>query len=180
MRTKKIKLTQCEVKRIFDYDPKGFLIKKVKTGNRCSVGKRAGSLNINGYHLVYIHGEIYRVHRVIFLWHYGYLPENDLDHINRDKEDNRIENLREVSRSCNMSNRSLFKNNKTGITGVSVYKKNGKFVSHIRHNKKSICLGYFDDIIEAAAHRFAAEQCSGLDICTESTANATIKSWREG
>jgi hypothetical protein len=82
--------------------------------------------------------------------HKGYLPEF-IDHINGDRADNNIDNLREATRSQNCQNAKLSKVNRSGVKGVSWHKYNQKWYARIRLDGKRIDLGYFDNLIEAEA-----------------------------
>ena len=87
----------------------------------------------------------HKVHRLIFLLEYGYLPK-EIDHINGDRQDNRIENLREVTRSQNQFNKTMCKNNTSGTRGVSWHQKSGSWVVRVCANGKSKSIGYFKDL----------------------------------
>lgn len=98
------------LKEYFDYDDnQGRLIWKVKIGPGHSVGQKAGCIDPLGYHVTRVCGKNYKTHRLIWLWHYGWLPEF-IDHINRDRSDCRISNLREATRRGNGTNRGSKKN----------------------------------------------------------------------
>ena len=101
--------------------------------------------------------------------HYGYLPEHDIDHISRDRQDNHIENLRHVSRQCNLRNASMRTDNTSGVTGVSWNKKLDKWNAQIFVNGKRFFLGNHEDFEEAVAHRLAAEQCLNWSDCHSET-----------
>jgi uncharacterized protein YkuJ len=79
------------------------------------------------------------------MWHTGVMPE-ELDHINRNTLDNRIENLRVANKSQNACNRTVFANNTSGIKGVSWNARNKKWFVYVDVNKKRNNIGYFDDI----------------------------------
>lgn len=161
-------LTQEKVRELFDYRD-GMLIWKSK-GKRVVVGNVAGGVSGNmGYHMVSVGGKKFCAHRVIWLWHHGYMPENDVDHINRDKTDNRIENLREVSRSCNMRNTDNLSNCTSGVKGVSFDNPSGFWMAQITVRGRSVYLGRYPDFTEAVCHRLAAEQAenwAGCDNCS--------------
>lgn len=93
-----------------------------------------------------------------WLYIYGEFPDGEIDHINGNKADNRICNLRCVDHFTNMKNYPLPRNNKSGIIGVSWYKALSKWEAKIQHDGKSIHLGYFDDLDDAAKARKAAEE----------------------
>ncbi|QIG73049.1 HNH endonuclease protein [Rhizobium phage RHph_N3_19] len=109
-------LTYEILKANFTYHENGYLI-------RNDTGKRAGSNSIgsHGYFSFSWRDRMYLLHRMIFLYHYGYLPHK-VDHRDRDKSNNRIENLREASDLMNTNNVGLSKNNTSGYKGVSRYK----------------------------------------------------------
>lgn len=77
-----------------------------------------GSLDKDGYLIVKVKGKRYRAHRIVWLLHYGVFPDGEIDHINRDKTDNRIENLRLSNRTEQNRNKDFSINNETGAIGV--------------------------------------------------------------
>lgn len=99
-----------------------------------------------------------RAHRVIWAMHYGVWPSDEIDHINGVRDDNRIGNLRVVSRHENMRNAAMHKNNTSGVCGVSWSKACCKWRAHIMVDRKQIHLGVFDDVADAVAARLAAER----------------------
>ena len=140
-------------------------------------GDRAGSQNKKDkYYSVYAFGKIYKLHLLIFLYHKGYFPENEIDHINQNREDNRIENLREVTETCNARNRPNPCHNKTGVMGVCDDPRSDRFVVYIFHNKKRIHLGRFKTLLSAAKARWEAEKKYGWPNCnTTSSAYQHLK-----
>ncbi|MGY5368299.1 HNH endonuclease [Enterobacter oligotrophicus] len=117
-------------------------------------GKMAGKLaqsSLNGrYYMVSVNFKFHLCHRVVWFLHHGEWPVSDIDHINGNKLDNRIENLRETSRSQNMSNVGMQKNNSSGFIGVFWASRERKWRAVVAHNKKNINLGSYDCPIEAA------------------------------
>ena len=110
-------LTQKEAQECFDYKD-GILYWKFRAANRIKVGSPAGSIDPStGYHKTYVYGKFYKTHRVIFLYHHGYLPEF-VDHIDGDKANNRIENLRAATKEENCQNQKIRSTNKSGCKGV--------------------------------------------------------------
>jgi hypothetical protein len=152
-----MKITQELVKRLFDYNPDGYLIWKVKPALRVSIGSPAGSKNTRGYWQVRVLGKLYRSHRIIFLWHNGYFPENNIDHIDGNPSNNKIENLREVTQQCNLRNSKVHKNNNSGVTGVIWHKQTEKWYAQIKVNGKNINLGFYSDFISAVKARHTKE-----------------------
>ena len=130
-----MQLSQSEVQDAFDYHPDGYLIRK-------SNGKRAGSSKGKDCEQIGYKYGLYRTHRLVFLYHHGYLPA-EIDHINRDPFDNRIENLRGVTSSQNKMNRS----NKHG--NVWWHKQHMKWMVVVGKDGKKHWGGYFSDKSEA-------------------------------
>jgi hypothetical protein len=159
-------ITQDYLKKTFYYD-NGFLIRRENSGRwgHLPAGSIIGGVGARGYHETRVDGVTYVVHRLIWLYHYGYLPENDIDHINRNRADNRIENLREVSHQCNLRNIGIAINNTSGIKGVSYCQKRRQWRAYLKADQKNIFLGRFCDFFEAVAARLAAEQCLGWFEC---------------
>ena len=169
-------MTYSRVRDLFDYDPDtGVLTRKCniysgKNKIQCHAGSVAGTVNKStGYLVLRVDGVITSAHRVIWLWYYGYLPETDIDHINRIKTDNCLNNLREVSRSCNRKNTPNPSNNRSGIKGVSFNKRVGKWQSTITGSKNRYHLGYSYDYTEAVALRAAAEEALYWHDCDNMT-----------
>ena len=106
----------------------------------------------------YVFNKNYHTHRIAWLIYYGEWPKNQIDHINQDPTDNRIENLRDVTYAENNKNRTLQNNNTTGYSGVSFYKhkRYKKYRARIRINNIEKHLGYYDTVEEAAAVRSVA------------------------
>ena len=137
-------VTQDLLKRVFDYTEDGSLVWKVSTSNRVKVGDIAGHLHkATGYFVVGIGGTHHKLHRLVFMYHHGYMPEF-IDHVDCDPTNNRIENLRECTRQQNQFNRSAQANNKLGVKGVREH--NGKFTAQITLNRKSHYLGVFETV----------------------------------
>jgi len=106
-------------------------------------GKVAGSIDAYGYLQLSVKRKRYKAHRVAWLLTYGSWPNGEIDHIDGDKLNNRITNLRDVSSQTNAWNRNLAqKNNSTGYRGVT--KHRNKFMADIKVCGKKIYLGLFD------------------------------------
>lgn len=151
------------LREVLDYDPKsGALIWRLATSSRNPVGSVAGVAANTGYRFVTVDGRKYLAHRLAWLHVNGVWPTGDLDHINRNRDDNRIENLRPASRSENMSNGVMRRDNKSGVKGVTWHAGSSKWRAVIQKNGKQIQIGMFDDIEEAAAaYKAAAERFHG-------------------
>ena len=165
-------ITQDYIKSIFDYDEaSGKLYWKVNRKGHCVKDKPVGYLGSNGYLRTTVCCKHYFNHRLIWFYHYGYFPESFIDHIDKDRLNNRIENLREVTHQCNLRNSKLNKNNKSGIKGVFLFKK--EWIAQIQVNKKTIRLYKGLDREEAIAHRLAGEQAINWSGC-DSTSPAYL------
>lgn len=141
------------VRELFDYNPEtGALLWKEKICRRIVPGVIAGRINHHGYWQVRINGRSYQAHRIAWAHVHGAWPLADIDHINGVKDDNRIANLRDVSRATNTENqRRARKDNKsTGVLGVTVHKPSGLFVAFITVARKQRNLGYFKTVEEAS------------------------------
>lgn len=123
-------------------------------GNKYSnqpVGNRLGTVHkTKGYRYITIKHKTYREHRVAFFYMTGKWPDDQIDHINQNKADNRWINLREVSAATNCQNRPMFKNNKSGYTGVVWNKQCQKWQVNCRANSKIFYLGLYTNLSEAA------------------------------
>jgi len=141
-------ITQQRLHELFDYNPEiGILINKVRRGSY-HAGTQAGHLNKDGYFRININKKLYLAHRLAWLYVYGELPEY-IDHINRIPTDNRISNLRPVTKKQNQQNREKQVNNKSGYKGVSWDKDRNKWFVCINNNYKTIGLGRYDNIEDA-------------------------------
>lgn len=145
---------QPEALRLADflhYNPSsGMFIWKVKRGQRIKPGYPAGSLDNHGYIKIMVARKMYKAHRLAWFLTHGEWPENQIDHINGNRSDNRIANLRLASNKQNAENRGVRSDNTSGYRGVSFDKKSGMYEASIRHNGKKVCLGFFEKAEEAA------------------------------
>ena len=142
-------LTQERLQHLFTYDAiNGLLIRNFKVG-KAEAGTSSSAKDRDGYHVVGIDSKLYRTHRVIWMYVHGSFPEGYLDHINRIKIDNRIENLREVSKAQSRENIGVSHNNKSGMKGVWMHKQTKKWCASIGYKKKNIHLGSFTSIEDA-------------------------------
>lgn len=154
-------LTQERLKQLLDYYPEtGLFTWKIANSKRTHAGDIAGSPSKKGYILIGIDGRVYRAHRLAWLYVNGCWPKNFIDHINSNKTDNRIANLRDVDGKTNMENqtRASSQNKSSGVIGVSREQGRRRWRAHITTNKKMIHLGYFDTIEEASDAYIAAKR----------------------
>jgi hypothetical protein len=137
----------------------GILIWKKKPAPCIRVGNVAGCINYFGYIQVRIRGKIYKGHRIAFLMHHKYLPKY-IDHIDGNKVNNSISNLRECTFNENMRNRGVSNNSTSGYKGVG---KNGsKWRATIKYNRVEINLGRYENKHDAAkAYNLGARMYHG-------------------
>ena len=119
-----MKLTQARLRELLHYDPETGVFAWINPTNKSiKKGDIAGSINGQGYREIKIDYKQYNASRLAWLYMHGYFPEHEVDHRNRIRGDGRWENLRHTSHSCNMRNKSIYKNNKSGIAGVIWHKR---------------------------------------------------------
>ena len=123
----------------------GELYWKVSTNSKIKVGKKAGCITSKGYLTIKVNKKPYLAHKIIFSIHYGYIPK-EIDHIDLNKLNNKIENLREATREQNQWNRKLQSNNSSGIKGVYWHKRDKSWRVQLRFNKKMNYIGSFKDL----------------------------------
>ena len=151
-------LTQEELKEHVCYDAITGYFTRIIPLRDGKVGHIIGhKCKTKGYIQIYIGGKNYRAGRLAFLYMEGYFPENDVDHINRVRDDNRWKNLRHVSRQCNLINKSKQSNNTSGVTGVTWHKRDGVWQAQIRINKQGVHLGTHTSLLRAVQARWDAE-----------------------
>ncbi len=145
-----IELMLLDLTTKFNYDPEiGKFVWKISKSGCSGVGNEAGGINTFGYRQIRILGKLEMAHRLAWLWYYKDLPDKELDHINGNKLDNRISNLREVTRSENVNNNlKPLKHNKCGFRGVSYYGE-GVYKAQIRYENNYRSLGLFKTAEEA-------------------------------
>lgn len=132
---------------VLRYDTEnGVLERRFKNGEWRICGHKPDH---HGYGQVSIDGKKYKTHRLIWLMVHGSFPEHEIDHIDRDKMNNRIRNLRSVTAAENKHNTGLRRNNSSGYLGVSYHRQTNNYRAQIHVKGKSITLGYFDTAEEA-------------------------------
>ncbi|WP_179103944.1 HNH endonuclease [Burkholderia pseudomallei] len=138
---------------MFAYDPDTGVLTKKKApllhGGFRDCNQIMQSNNGNGYLIARVNGHNRRVHRLAWEMHYSVDAPPIMDHINNDRADNRISNLREVGHAENQWNKSLNRNNSVGLKGAHYHKTSGKWASHIRCRGKRKRLGLFETAEEA-------------------------------
>lgn len=143
------------------YDPDTGLFKWAETARRGFVGRQAGCFcPRDGYIRIRIDGKLELAHRLAWNMHYPdnpVTPDEQIDHINHNRTDNRICNLRKASNTENSRNASIGRNNTSGALGVWFEKRRNKWSVEIKVDRKKIHIGQFDNFDEAVAARKAAE-----------------------
>ena len=139
----KKELTQTYVQELFDYAEGKLLWKKKRKMNR-ALGTVAGSRH-KRYLRVCIDQKLHMAHRIVWLWHYGFMP-TQIDHINGDRFDNRIENLREATQNENQYNTCKPRNNTSGVKNVSWDRVKEKWRVELNKDNKRVFCKMFDDL----------------------------------
>ena len=155
-------VTQARLKELLSYDPDTGIFARRKTAGGAVVGSIAGFLHPDGYRLIRVDGDKYAAHRLAWLYVYGEYPKQEIDHINLQKDDNRIANLRLATRAENVRNCGLRRDNTTGFKGVAFHKASGRYVASANCNGRQFHLGYFDTAEEAfSSYRTFVEKAHG-------------------
>ena len=148
-------LTVDRLKMLVHYDSStGQFTWRLKR-RRCRPGDPTGCVARNGYVVVRLDNVLHYAHRLAWLYEQGRWPAEQLDHINGDRTDNRIANLREVTNAQNAQNQKR-RNNTSGFPGVR--RENSKWLAEIKVQYKPIRLGLFDTPEAAHAAYLAAKQ----------------------
>ena len=139
------------LKEILGYDPEtGVFTWRVATGRRNTPGKTAGCRTANGYTRIRADSCEYLAHRLAWLYAHGVAPDRPIDHIDGNKKNNAISNLRLTSCSLNGQNqRAAMSHNRSGFLGVSLERQTGKFKASINISGKNVTLGRYQTASEA-------------------------------
>ena len=153
------------VREALDYNPDTgvFTWKIFLRNNSIKPGFIASSRNgFKGYRCLHLDGQSYLCHRLAWYYVHGVWPKVQIDHINRDRSDNRISNLREATRSQNIKNTSPIRKSKSGIKGIWWRPERGRWIVKFRMNGKPKQFGSFSTREEAlAAYKVAAAKYHG-------------------
>lgn len=156
-----VMITQERLKYLLTYNPStGVFIRAVaRRGN--ALGSLAGttreSKNGKRYRLIYLDSIQYYEHRLAWLYAYGVFPSEEVDHINGDGTDNRIGNLRDVTKNENCKNLRLRADNRSGVCGLFFIAESGRWRVAIVANGKNKHIGCYKDKFEAICARKSAE-----------------------
>ncbi|MET3815342.1 HNH endonuclease [Pantoea sp. UYEF8] len=145
-------ITQEFLKSIIKYNPETGDMQHIKMRKPQGI-----SLDSAGYRMIGISGKLYRVHRIAWMLTHGDDMPEYIDHINGDKSDNRIENLRPATNSQNMCNTTIRSDNTSGFKGVCFHNQRNKWMARISLNNKQVSLGLYSTKEQAsAAYHLAA------------------------
>lgn len=148
MNLKEEEITQQLLKELFYYNPiTGVFIRRKCTANRHKLNETVGTINNQGYVVFSVGGKVRLAHRMAWIYMFGSISKETIDHINGNRDDNRISNLREASRKENQHNRKATKRNKLGIKGIS--KVGDLYKACIYHNGKNVYIGTYSDLNKA-------------------------------
>lgn len=143
-------LTVSRLREVLEYNPETGLWTWLSTLSiRRVSGSQAGELKKNGYIFIGIDCERYRAHRLAWFYVYGKWPQYQIDHINGNRSDNRLVNLRLATNKENSTNRDKNRNNTSGFKGVFWNKRSKKWTAKINNGSKQIHLGNFYDPLDA-------------------------------
>ena len=158
-------LTGARLRSLVDYDETtGLFTWKVRNA-RAPAGSIAKSMDGKGYLRINIDCKNYSQHHLAWFYVYGIWPTGCIDHIDRNKLNNAISNLRDVSLSENQWNRNKGISKRTGLpTGVTIEKRTGKYVARIGVNWRTVYLGTFDTPEEAKVAWDTADKERSLNV----------------
>lgn len=152
-------LTAARLRELLHYNPdSGLFTWVVSTTRRIRVGAIAGTLVKEGYVSIGVDRDLHRAHRLAWLYVYGEWPKHDIDHINGNRSDNRIANLRDVTRTVNLQNLRLAHKDKQSNAPLGVYTDKKKWAAAIRVNGERVRLGNFNTPEEAHAAYLEAKR----------------------
>lgn len=161
-------LTQARLKELLSYDAETGVFKWLVSRGGKPIGSRADNVSKLGYVRISVDYERHNAHRLAFLYVHGKFPDGEVDHINGDRGDNRLINLRVVNRQQQCMNTAKRADNSSGFKGVAFHRGSGRWRARIKKNGKEISLGLYDTpeqageaYIEASAIVFGeyARQC---------------------
>ena len=127
-----VNIAQDRLHELYEYRDGNFYRKTSARGVKAGI--QSNYKADRGYHKIMIDKKLYKFHRVVFMYHHGYMPKM-VDHINGDKSDNRIENLREVTDSQNRMNVGISCKNKSGVKNVHWHKAGNCWRVQVTHKQ---------------------------------------------
>jgi len=150
--TKQDTLTVTQLKAAVRYESESGKFFRVGNRTRSPHGRVLGNKTSNGYLHISVNGKKYAAHRLAWLYAHGEWPNGDIDHIDGDRANNSLSNLRVVSRSTNLENLRVAKthNASTGLLGAYPYGTSGKlFIAKIQVRGRTVRVGLFSTAQDA-------------------------------
>lgn len=173
--TKETEITPATLHELLRYEPESGLLywkprpvtmfsaeRYSKIWNTKNAGKEAFTALSCGYKHGAIFGRLYPAHRIIWAMHFGEWPSANIDHIDHDRQNNKVNNLRIVTKHENSKNQSLRSTNTSGVNGVSWFARDGTWQVQITINGKNTGLGRFANLEDAIAARANADRLHGF------------------
>lgn len=161
-------VTHQRLLEVLRYEPEtGDFVWLVNKSPKVRAGDIAGQPESGGYTRIKIDGVDHLAHRLAWFYVHGYWPANEIDHINRVRNDNRTLNLRAATSGQNKQNSGIRKNNKSGFIGVCWDKKIGKWKAQIKSNYRLVQIGFFDSP-ENASKAYLEAKKTHHKFCIES------------
>jgi hypothetical protein len=139
----KTDLTAERLREVLHYNPETGVFTRLKTEKNWRSGDIAGGFRA-GYIQIRVDGAKYSAHRLAWLYAYGVNPIDEIDHIDGNKSNNALSNLRQATHAENQQNKPIQKNNSSGFVGICWHKGSGKWHAKIQHMGRSMFLGQFD------------------------------------
>jgi len=151
--------TQEEIHKYFIYIPEtGVFLNRITRSNQAKEGHQSGCVDQTGYIYIYFKMTRLLAHRMAWMYMYGIEPDGQIDHINGDRTDNRIANLRVSTAHQNARNRGLSKNSSTGFKNISWNAERGSWEVSIKMNGKKAFFKRFKILQEAQRAAISARE----------------------
>lgn len=148
-------VTAERLRELLSYDEEtGEFVWRVRRGGRAYAGTVAGTVMKIGYRHIRIGGKFHYAHRLAWFYVHGRWPTHQIDHVDRDRQNNRISNLREATNAENGRNSIAAPRNTSGFKGVSWHRNCEKWKAQIKYNGRQMHIGLFDSA-EAAHDAYA-------------------------
>jgi len=151
-------ITYARAAEVLEYTPEtGRFRWRIDKGTRARKGVSAGSINGHGYYTIQIDGVKYAAHRLAWLLTTGEWPTGEIDHINGLRYDNRVSNLRDVTRGQNLQNMYTQTSNSAGVRGVSRCPVSGMYRARVTVGGRTVHCGWYKSLESAIAARREAK-----------------------